>query len=625
MNPKTILSSLRHPDMVRQMGVPRMERLCGEIREVLLETVSQTGGHLASNLGVVELTVALLHTFSPATSRFVWDVGHQCYPYKLLTGRYDRFDTLRQPGGLSGFPKTAESPYDSFVAGHASTSLAVAFGLKRAMTLQGRRGQVIAVVGDGAFTGGMVYEGLNNIGKSGENLIVILNDNEMSISKSEGALAKYLAVIRGKPGYFRAKEMTKQFLSRIPVAGNLLYDLADSSKTALKQMIYPSTFFEDLGFTYFGPVDGHDLQALCDVLQQAGRNDGPSFVHVQTQKGKGYAFAEKNPGAYHGVGKFDLAAGQEAKPESENFSAVFGHELAVLGKQDARICAITAAMEHGTGLQYFARAFKSSGRYYDVGIAEEFAVTFGAALQAGGTLPVLAVYSTFLQRGYDQLLHDVAIEPRHLVLAIDRAGIVGDDGETHQGIFDAAFLSTVPGMTLLAPANYAELRGMLRAALYDYTGPVALRYPRGGEPEQAASLSYTPEPYALFGKGSRVIVTYGRTVAAALQAAALAGNTAVLKLNRVLPLPAEAVQAAAKFKTVLFAEEGIAAGGIGMQFIAALALAGYRGKTLLHAIEGFVPQAPVPRALQQLGLDAQGLAALLDTRRPRNTAKEKTI
>lgn len=612
MSSKRILDLSGNPQGLRQLSVFQLKLLAEEIRAELVNTVSRTGGHLASNLGVVELTLALMYCFDVSNDKIVWDVGHQCYTYKLLTGRLSRFKTLRQENGISGFPKTEESSYDSFIAGHASTSIAAAYGLKRSMTLQGKNSHVVAVIGDGSLTGGMAYEGLNNVGKSGENLIIIINDNEMAISKNEGAVAKYLSVIRTKPGYFKVKKVTEQALLSVPVAGEALRDLVAGSKTVLKQVIYPSTFFEELGFTYFGPVDGHNLKNLCDILAEAKKNDGPSVIHVQTKKGKGYSFAEQNPGAYHGVSSFDIKSGQPLKATAESFSSVFGKELVRLAEDDARICAITAAMEHGTGLQYFGRRFKKAGRYYDVGIAEEFGVTFASALEAGGMLPVFAIYSTFLQRAYDQLIHDAAIEKRHIVLGIDRAGIVGDDGETHQGIFDVAFLSTIPGVTVLAPANYAELKAMLSSALNDYDGPVAVRYPRGSEnpalaeyPSTGAAFDeYTPS-------GSKqVIVTYGRTFAAAKEAAEQLGDTAVIKLNRVLPLDGDAVTAAFKYDRILFAEEGIRSGGAGMQFIAALALSGYRGKTALQAIDNFVPQSTVESALHSLGLDAEGLAVI---------------
>ncbi len=609
--PKLLPRVQGNPALLRQLSPVQLRLLSQEIRGVLIDTVSHTGGHLASNLGSVELTLALLRVLDVPEDKIVWDVGHQCYTYKMLTDRGDRMDTMRQQGGISGFPRTAESPYDAFIAGHASTSLAAAYGLKRAMAHAGDPHTVAAVVGDGAFTGGMVFEGLNNIGRGKENLLLILNDNEMAISRNEGALAKYLSVLRSKPEYFRFKNKTERALRRVPLVGEALRDAAADSKAFLKHAIYPSTFFEEFGFTYFGPVDGHDITALCSVLQQAKKCGGPAFVHVKTVKGKGYRCAEDNPGAFHGIGKFDVVTGEPLSKSGETYSDVFGKELARLAHEDDRIVAVTAAMEHGTGLQTFARAFKGEGRYYDVGIAEEYAVTFSAALAAGGRLPVFAVYSTFLQRAYDQLLHDVAIEPRHVVFAIDRAGVVGDDGETHQGLFDAAYLSTVPGMTVLSPASFDELRGMLDAALNEYTTPVAVRYPRGGEDKDAAVFRYDPAPYTLFKHGGdTLLVTYGRISAAALDAAKRVGAD-LLKLNRIIPIDESTVTAALGYRRVFFAEEGIAAGGIGMQFLAALSLAGYRGRTALRAVSGFVPQSSVAAALQKLGLDSDSLAAWL--------------
>lgn len=612
MPSKRITESVGNPDAIKRLTLSQMKLLCRDVRELILETVSENGGHLASNLGIVELTVAMLHCFDVPNDRIVWDVGHQCYPYKILTDRFADFKTLRQEGGISGFPKSRESRYDSFVSGHASTSLAAAFGIKTAMTLKNDASHVIAVIGDGSLTGGMAYEGLNNIGKSRENLIIVVNDNEMAISKNEGAVAKRLSIMRSKPEYFRLKKAVEKTLLKVPLAGETLRDIAAGSKTILKQVIYPSTFFEELGFTYFGPVDGHNLQSLCDIFTEAKKCDGPSVIHIQTKKGKGYRFAEENPGAFHGVSKFDIKTGEPLKKGGESFSSVFGRELVSLAEKDKRICAVTAAMEHGTGLQYFGRRFKDEGRFFDVGIAEEFGVTFSAGMAAGDMIPVFAVYSTFLQRGYDQLIHDAAIENRHIVLGIDRAGIVGDDGETHQGIFDAAFLSTVPNFTVLAPCNYSELRYMLKAAVCDFCSPVALRYPRGSEDERCAGHIPSKKSFDVIKNGeNRVIVTYGRTFAAAKQAAEKAGAD-VIKLNRIVPIDDDAVKAAMEYDCVAFAEEGIKNGGIGMQFLARLSLLGYRGETRLRAINGFVEQASVDSALKSLGLDDSGLFELIN-------------
>lgn len=613
MAEKSLLEMLAgQPKAFRKLTVAQLGMLSAQVRKKLIETVSETGGHLASNLGVVELTLALLHCFDVPEDKIVWDVGHQCYSYKLLTDRYDSFSTLRQEGGISGFPKSAESRYDSFVSGHASTSIAVAHGLKCAMEQQGNKHFVTAVIGDGSFTGGMVYEGLNNVGKSGRKLIIILNDNEMAISKNEGALAKYLSVIRSTNNYFKVKNTVKKMLLSLPVAGKPLNDLISGSKTMLKQVIYPSTFFEEFGFTYFGPVDGHSIKNLCDVIEQAKRTDGPSIIHVKTKKGKGYPFAERNPGEYHGVSKFDIATGKPYKLPSENFSEVFGKELTAIAVENKRVSAITAAMEHGTGLQHFSRAFKQKGRYFDVGIAEEFGVTFAGALNAADAIPVFAVYSTFLQRAYDQLIHDAAIEKRHIVLGIDRAGIVGDDGETHQGIFDAAFLSTIPNVTLFAPCNYNELRSMLRVCIDTNDGIMAVRYPRGSESAALSGYQYSGNSFDVVDNGGKqLIITYGRTFDAALTAAKQAGNTDILKLNRIIPIDDAAVLAAMKYERIVFVEEGIKNGGIAMQFAAKLMLNGYKGNVSIRAIDCFVPQSSVDRALTMLGFDSDSLTNYL--------------
>ena len=612
MSSKRIIDLAGDPRSIKRLTVSQMKLLCGDVRKMIIDTVSKNGGHLASNLGVVELTVAMLHCFDVPNDKIVWDVGHQCYAYKILTDRRERFNTLRQQGGISGFPKAHESRFDSFISGHASTSLAAAFGIKTAMSLANDKGHVVAVIGDGSLTGGMAYEGLNNIGKSRENLIIVVNDNEMAISKNEGAVAKHLSTIRSKPEYFKMKKTVEKMLLKVPLAGETLRDVVAGSKTILKQVIYPSTFFEELGFTYFGPVDGHNLQNLCDIFTEAKKCDGPSIIHVQTKKGKGYRFAEENPGAFHGVSKFDVRTGEPLSKSSENFSSVFGHELVSLAEKDDRICAITAAMEHGTGLQHFGRRFKDEGRFFDVGIAEEFGVTFAAGMAAGDRIPVFAIYSTFLQRGYDQLVHDAAIEKRHIVFGIDRAGVVGDDGETHQGVFDAAFLSTVPNFTVYAPCNYMELRYMLKYAVCDFDGPIALRYPRGSEDKRCAGHIPTGESFDVIKNGGKTaIVTYGRTFAAAKEAAEKT-DADVIKLNRIVPIDEDAVKSAMGYQRVVFAEEGVKNGGIGMQFLAKLALNGYKGETALRAIEGFVQQSSVDNALKALGLDSDSLIKLID-------------
>jgi 1-deoxy-D-xylulose-5-phosphate synthase len=606
-----ILDKIDSPEKLRYLSDGQLRQLAGEIRRLLVETVSQTGGHLASNLGVVELTLALHQVFRSPGDKIVWDVGHQSYTHKLLTGRRDAFATLRQEGGISGFPRASESEHDAFLSGHSSTSLAVADGLAKAMQLQGEKGHVVAVIGDGALTGGMAYESLNNAARERKNLILILNDNKMSIGKNVGSLAGYLAKLRTNRSYFRLKDLTKTALRRIPALGDSVVDAVAGSKGLLKNAVYGASLFEELGFVHLGPVDGHDLPMLRSALERAKSLNRPVFIHVEPVKGKGYAKAEQNPGEYHGLPRRYPDGGQISGKDS--FSEVFGRHLADLAAQDERIVAVTAAMKYATGLHHFSKRFQS--RFADVGIAEQHAVTYSAGLAAGGMLPVFAVYSTFLQRAYDQILHDCAIEPRHVVLAVDRAGFVGEDGETHQGLYDPAFLTTIPGMAIYAPASYQELRQALERALYHETGVVAVRYPRGSEPdityqpsEEWQDFTHTPGKDVLF-------VTYGRQWAEVRAAADLVAakgiRPGILKLNRIFPIDPAAVDVAGQYNRVVFVEEAAKTGGIGEHFLTALMARGYTGVAELRAVEGFVPQATVSRQLEWFGLDRASLARLL--------------
>lgn len=471
-----ILERISSPEDVKQLNSQGLRLLCQELRCFLVESVSRTGGHLASNLGAVELTVALHRTYDTARDRLVFDVGHQCYVHKALTGRRELFSTLRQFGGLSGFPKPEESCHDAFVAGHASNSVSVALGMARARTLMKENYSVIALIGDGALTGGLAYEGLNDAGDSGEPLVVVLNDNGMSIDPNVGGIATHLSRLRVRPGYYTFKKWYRGLMSHIP-GGRALYRFNHRIKTSVKKAIYPCSMFEDMGFTYLGPVDGHNLAQLCSTLAWAKELRCPVLVHVRTVKGKGYAPAELEPERCHGVSPFDPRVGVE-EHSGEDFSAVLGRELSELAGLDRRVCAITAAMGEGTGLQTFAAAWPK--RFFDVGIAEGHAVSMAAGMAKQGMVPVFAVYASFLQRGYDMLLHDVALLGLHVVLAVDRAGLVGADGPTHHGCQDVGYLTQIPGMTVLCPASFAELTSMLRAAVA-MDGPVALRYPRGGE------------------------------------------------------------------------------------------------------------------------------------------------
>lgn len=602
-----ILNDEINHDRISSMTMTELKELCRELRRCILSTVSETGGHLSSNLGTVELTAALHYVFDVKTDRIIWDVGHQAYAHKLLTGRYSQFGTLRSLGGISGFSRRGESPADAFISGHSSTSISAAFGIASAMRLQGKRGSVAAVIGDGALTGGMAYEGLNNAGKSLAPLVVILNDNAMSISKSTGALARYLAHIRSTRKYYCAKEHVKSVLSAVPVVGEKLERTIRTAKNLIKDAIYDSSnMFENFGFQYIGPVNGHDLEDLIEALSVAKIMRRPCVVHVFTTKGKGWKPAEENPGEYHAVAKKGAAA------PAETFSDAFGRELERLGKSDSRICGITAAMKYATGMNYFKNA--CGERFFDVGIAEQHAVTFAAGLAVEGMLPVFAVYSTFLQRGYDQIIHDCAIENTHVVFAIDRAGFTGEDGETHQGIFDAAMLSSVPNTTVYSPASCEELRLCLSEALYKTDGVAAVRYPKGAE-FGAEVLPKTDLDYS--GKcGKTLAVSYGRLsaemTAAARETSQKGAPVDWLRLVRISPLPQEAIQKALCYDRIVFFEEGIVQGGIAESFAAALLESGYSGAYEIVGADGrFVPAGTVSQQLQLFGLDRASMTAKL--------------
>lgn len=597
--------SINH-EKISNMTLPKLKELCRELRRCILNTVSENGGHLASNLGTVELTAALHFVFDVKEDRIVWDVGHQAYAHKLLTGRYSEFSTLRSLNGISGFTRRKESTADAFISGHSSTSISAAFGIASAMRLQGRRGSVAAVIGDGALTGGMAYEGLNNAGKSKAPLVVILNDNAMSISKSTGALALYLAHIRSTKKYYCAKEHVKSLLSAVPVVGDKLERTIRTAKGLIKDAIYDSSnMFENFGFQYIGPVNGHDLEDLIEALQVAKIMRQPCVVHVFTTKGKGWKPAEENPGEYHAVTK------KSSAPSGETFTEAFGRELERIGKSDSRVCGITAAMKYATGMNYFKNACPE--RFFDVGIAEQHAVTFAAGLAVEGMLPVFAVYSTFLQRGFDQIVHDCAIENTHVTLAVDRAGFTGEDGETHQGIFDAAMLASIPNTTVFSPASAEELRLCLSEALYNTDGIAAVRYPKGGESgsvEPSVSWDWSGK------RGGTLAVSYGRLsanmTAAAREASQRGEPVDWLRLVRISPIPEEALRTSLSYKRVVFFEEGILQGGIGERFGAALLEMGYSGGFEVVGVDGqFVPAGTVAQQLELFGLDRASMAARL--------------
>ncbi len=586
--------------------------LCMQLREDLLCRVSRTGGHLASNLGAVELTVALHRVFDLSRDRLVFDVGHQCYIHKMLTGRADVMATMRQFGGVAGFPKPGESDTDAFIAGHASNSVSVALGMAHARRVLGEDYHVMALIGDGALTGGLAYEGLSNAGQSKENLLVILNDNGMSISGNVGGVAQYLSRQRLKPQYLSFKRYYRRLMS-LTWPGRKLYKLTHGMKKGIKQSLLPCSMFEDMGFSYLGPVDGHDVKGLTRMLAYAKEKDGPVLVHVRTVKGKGYSYAERTPQRYHGVAPFDVKTGEPLKHSGENFSAVFGNALCELAQREERLCTITAAMQSGTGLDAFAKAYPE--RFFDVGIAEGHGVAMAGGMAKQGAIPVFAVYSTFLQRGYDMLLHDVAVQRLHAVFVVDRAGLVGDDGETHHGVFDVAYLDSVPGITVFAPSSFAETRRMLERAVMEETGPVALRLPRGGEGEYTAESG--DEAAVVLREGTQLtLVSYGILINRVLEAAeglAREGiSTEVIKLNTITPLDTSLVCASVK-KTgaLLVAEDCVAAGSVGQRLCAALTREGIAARSaLVNSGAEFTPHGSVPLLEQQLGLDAHSLCQL---------------
>ncbi len=505
-----------HDDLLRLTDEKRIQ-LCREIREFLISNVSQTGGHLAGNLGVVELTVALETVYDTRKDRLVFDVGHQSYVHKLLTGRRDVFHTLRQFGGISGFPKPSESNTDSFVAGHASSAVSIALGMARARTLQHQDYQVVALLGDGAATGGMAYEGLNDAADSKEPIVVVLNDNEMSIGRNVGGISRHFSKLRSSERYLGVKRWYRSTLYKLP-GGKQVYLFSSRAKRRIKQFLLQTTIFENMGFKYLGPVDGHDVKDLISVLRAARDLQEPTLVHVVTKKGKGYIPAEEDPAKFHGIGKFDPATGKKLAVKVRTFSDNFGDTLVSIAQQNAKVCAITAAMPGGTGLLKFMYQFPD--RLFDVGIAEEHAVSMAGGLAKQGMIPVVALYSTFLQRAFDQIMQDVAMLHLHVVFAIDRAGLVGDDGPTHHGVFDVGFLRQIPGLKILAPASLEEQTAMLYWAVRDYDGPVAIRYPRGAEGVYTESAWDGTEKFAFCKEGTdALLITYGTLVNTVLQAA----------------------------------------------------------------------------------------------------------
>ena len=565
-----ILEQIKGPEDLKKLTSEELSQLAEEIRAFLIEKISHTGGHLASNLGVVELTIALFRTFDLPEDKIIWDVGHQSYPHKILSGRRMEFDELRQYGGLSGFPKRKESPYDSFDTGHSSTSISAGLGIAQGRDILGEDYKVVSVIGDGALTGGMAYEALNNAARMKKNFIIILNDNKMSISENVGGMSRYLGGLRTGAGYNDLKKNVADTLERIPVVGGRMIDKIKRTKNSIKQLFIPGMLFENMGITYLGPVDGHNIPALCKVLKEAQKLDHAVLVHVLTKKGKGYEPAEKNPAHFHGVSPFDIKTGKPlAEKKYPTYTDVFSKKLCQLGETHPELVAVTAAMPDGTGVAAFGKKFPD--RFFDVGIAEAHAVTSAAGMAAAGLRPVVAVYSSFLQRGYDQILHDVCIQNLPVLFAVDRAGLVGSDGETHQGIFDYSYLTSIPNMSVAAPKNLWELRAMLDFAM-DYKAPFAIRYPRGtayrGLKEFMQPIAYgkgemiyEEENIALLAVGS--MVSTGEHVRAKLKEEGVSCTLANARF--VKPFDKELVDRLAKnHRLIVTMEENVLQGGFGL-------------------------------------------------------------
>ena len=606
----SLLASIDQPSELRNLSRAQLPGLANELRQFLLESVARTGGHLSSNLGTVELTVALHYVFNTPHDRIVWDVGHQTYPHKILTGRRDRMHSLRQLGGISGFPKRDESEYDTFGTAHSSTSISAALGMAVAARQKGENRHAIAVIGDGAMTAGMAFEALNNAGVHDDlQLLVILNDNDMSISPPVGALNRYLAQLMSGQFYSAAKNVGKQVLRNAPP----LFELAKRLEEQAKGMVVPATLFEKFGFNYVGPIDGHDLESLIPTLENLRHLKGPQFLHVVTKKGNGYKLAEADPIAYHGPGKFDPAVGltKSTTPTSPTFTQVFGQWLCDMAVQDKRLVGITPAMREGSGMVEFHRRFPD--RYHDVGIAEQHAVTFAAGLACEGLKPVVAIYSTFLQRAYDQLIHDVALQNLPVVFALDRAGLVGADGATHAGAYDIAFLRCIPNMAVACPADEAECRALLTTA-FEQNHPVAVRYPRGSGPGVALPSYLEALPYGkgeIRRTGQRVaVLVFGTLLTPALKAAEALDAT-VANMRWVKPLDvALLTQLASTHDCLVTVEEGCVMGGAGSAVLEALQASGHANPVLqLGLPDVFVDHGDPAKLLSNIGLDAAGMRA----------------
>jgi len=562
-----------NPNDLKNKPPEYLESLAPEIRSFLINSVSKTGGHLSSNLGTVELTLALYSQFDFPKDKIIWDVGHQAYVHKILSGRGSGFKNLRKFGGMSGFPKTAESEFDSFNTGHSSTSLSAALGMARARDLSGDNYNVIAVFGDGALTGGMMFEALNDAGHSKTKLIAVLNDNAMSISKNVGALPSHLKELRSRPGYYRSKKAIERLLNKIPVIGRPMARFLKKLKKIIRLSILPSSIFDDLGFDYLGPIDGHNISKLCKMFERAKMADNPVIIHIKTKKGRGYPLAEHNPQKFHGISEFDVESGS-TKPVSDDYSAIFGEKLVEIAEKNDKVTAVTAAMPSGTGLIPFSKKFRN--RFFDVCIAEQHAVTMCGGLAIRGYMPVFAVYSSFLQRAYDQVLHDICLQNLHVVFGVDRAGLVGADGETHQGIYDIAFLLPLPNMSILSPSNFNELRQMLDYAVNKHNGPIAIRYPRGNKECVTSDRPFEFKKAVVLQTGNDITITAaGRMIDTAYKTAEMLKKDNItcdiIQLRTIKPVDFDTIKASVmKTKRLCTIEDGVQTGGFGSMLSSSL-------------------------------------------------------
>ncbi len=611
-----LIENIKSPEDIKDLSITELKELADELRDIIIETVATNGGHLASSLGVVDLTIALHYVFGSPVDKIIWDVGHQAYAHKLLTGRVDAFPTIRKHGGISGFPKMSESPHDAFGTGHSSTSISAALGILEGRDQNKKKFKVIPVIGDGAMTAGLAFEGLNHAGHLKKDIIVILNDNEMSISPNVGALSAYLRRMMMGDLYTKFKKETKLFLERIPAVGEPVLKIAQKAEDTVKGLVVPGLLFEELGFEYVGPVDGHRIDSLIETFETFKDFPGPVLIHAITKKGKGYEPAEKNPGIFHGTGPFNIETGEQIPSSKKSYSEILGSCLAKLARDDDRIIAITAAMTEGTGLSEFVRKFPK--RFYDVGIAEPHAVTFAAGLATQGLKPVVAIYSTFLQRSYDEIVHDVCLQNLPVVFAIDRAGIVGDDGPTHHGTFDISYLRHIPNLTVMAPKDAYEFRCMLRTALSLHS-PVAIRYPRASvtddrENDELLDIAIGKAEVLREGKDI-LIVAIGSTVTTAVAASELlaeAGiNACVINARFIKPLDMDLVSTyAGETGLVLTVEENTVAGGFGSALLEGLTGIGIEGLKfrMLGLPDEFIEHATQGFLRNKLGLDAEGIA-----------------